>query len=229
VYALCVATVPHHRPCIRKLWKTHIFPDSDKKWQAISVRIRELTDKGRAVLVGTGSVAASEVASNFLVRVGLQFQVLNAKQDKEEAEVVALAGNTGQITVATSMAGRGTDIKLVDSVRQQGGLHVILSERYDAARVDRQLAGRCARQGDPGSFEQMLSLDDVVFSDNFAKLLAKVALVLGVEQNLGREIALIALMWEQKRRERRSYLDRKATQKYDLHQNELLSISGLSE
>ncbi len=229
VYALCVATVPHHRPCIRKLWKTHIFPDSDKKWQAISVRIRELTDKGRAVLVGTGSVAASEIASNFLVRVGLQFQVLSAKQDKEEAEIVALAGNTGQITVATSMAGRGTDIKLVDSVRQQGGLHVILSERYDAARVDRQLAGRGARQGDPGSFEQMLSLDDVVFSDNFAKLLAKVALVLGVEQNLGREIALIALMWEQKRRERRSYLDRKATQKYDLHQNELLSISGLSE
>jgi len=106
---------------------------------------------------------------------------------------------------------------------------VILSERYDAARVDRQLAGRCARQGDPGSFEQMLCLDDVVFSDNFAKLLAKVALVLGVEQNLGRQIALIALMWEQKRRERRSYLDRKATQKYDLQQNELLSISGLSE
>ena len=174
-------------------------------------------------------MAASEIASNFLVKVGLQFQILNAKQDKEEAEVIALAGHTGQITVATSMAGRGTDIKLVDSVRQQGGLHVILSERYDAARVDRQLAGRGARQGDPGSFEQMLSLDDVVFSDNFAKLLAKVAHVLGVEQNLGRQIALIALMWEQKRRERRSYLDRKATQKYDLQQNELLSISGLSE
>ncbi|MEE8321159.1 MAG: prepilin peptidase, partial [Gammaproteobacteria bacterium] len=186
VYALCVAPVPHHRPCIRTLWKTQIFPDSDKKWQAISECIRELTDKGRAVLVGTGSVVASEMASNFLVRAGLQFQVLNAKQDKEEAEVIALAGHTGQITVATSMAGRGTDIKLVNNVREQGGLHVILSERYDAARVDRQLAGRCARQGDPGSFEQMLSLDDVVFSDNLAKLLARVALVLGVEQNVGR-------------------------------------------
>jgi preprotein translocase subunit SecA len=229
VYALCVATVPHHRPCIRTLWETNIFPDSDKKWQAISECIRELTDKGRAVLVGTGSVAASEMASNFLVKAGLQFQVLNAKQDKEEAEIIALAGHTGQITVATSMAGRGTDIKLVDGVRKQGGLHVILSERYDAARVDRQLAGRCARQGDPGSFGQMLSLDDVVYSDNFAKLLARVGLMLGVEQNVGRLIALIALMWEQKRRERRSYKDRVATQKYDLQQGELLSISGLSE
>ncbi|MCZ6525363.1 MAG: hypothetical protein O6928_02205 [Gammaproteobacteria bacterium] len=229
VYAMRVAPVSPHRPCIRELWKTRIFPDSEKKWQAISERICEFTDKGRAVLVGTGSVAASEAGSKFLSRAGLQFQVLNAKQDKEEAEVVALAGNIGQITVATSMAGRGTDIKLVDSVRDQGGLHVILSERYDAARVDRQLAGRCARQGDPGSFEQILSLDEVNFSDNLARFLARVALAFGVEHKVGRQLALIALLWEQKRRERRSYLERKATQKYDLQQGELLSISGLSE
>ncbi|MBT7950040.1 MAG: hypothetical protein HN764_00300, partial [Gammaproteobacteria bacterium] len=198
-------------------------------WDAISARIKELTDKGRAVLVGTGSVAASEKGSNILSQTGLKFQVLNAKQDKEEAEVVALAGNSKKVTVATSMAGRGTDIKLADHVRENGGLHVILSERYDAARVDRQLAGRCARQGDPGSFEQILSLDDADFSTTFAKLLARLALTLGVEQNAGRQVALIALWWEQKRRERRSYLERKATQKHDLQQGELLSISGLSE
>jgi preprotein translocase subunit SecA len=229
VYALRVAAVPPNRPCIRESWKTRILPDSDRKWDAISARIKELTDKGRAVLVGTGSVAASEKGSNILSQTGLEFQVLNAKQDKEEAEVVALAGNSRKVTVATSMAGRGTDIKLADYVRENGGLHVILSERYDAARVDRQLAGRCARQGDPGSFEQILSLDDAEFTATFAKLLSRVALALGVEQNAGRQVALIALWWEQKRRERRSYLERKATQKHDLQQGELLSISGLSE
>jgi preprotein translocase subunit SecA len=229
VYSLRVLSVSPHRPCIRDVWQTRIFADSDRKWQAISDRICDLSSRGRAVLVGTGSVAASEKGSNFLGRAGLVFQVLNAKQDKEEADIIALAGHNGQTTVATSMAGRGTDIKLEDSVREQGGLHVILSERYDAARVDRQLAGRCARQGDPGSFEQILSLDDVVFSGSLAKLLARAALVLGVEQGTGRLIALIALIWEQKQREGRSYLERKATQKYDFQQGELLSISGLSE
>ena len=229
VYGMRVAAVPLHRPCIRKIWKPQIFPGSDKKWQAISARISEFTDKGRAVLVGTGSVAASEMACNFLQQAGLQFQVLNAKQDKNEAELVALAGKIGQITIATCMAGRGTDIKLMNEVKQQGGLHVILSEHYDAARIDRQLAGRCARQGNPGSFEEILSLDDVDFSDILARFMVRVALALGVEQDAGRMFALTALFWEQKRRERRSCLERKATQKYDLQQGELLSISGLSE
>jgi preprotein translocase subunit SecA len=230
VYALRVATLPHHRPCIRQLWKTRLFSDGAKKWQAISERVREIAGQGRAVLVGTGSVSASETASDYLHQAGLsEFRVLNAKQDEEEAEIVALAGQTGQITVATSMAGRGTDIKLAAGVREHGGLHVILSERYDAARVDRQLAGRGARQGDPGSFEQMLSLADVDFSNHLARLVANLALTLRVERGAGRLLALVALFWEQRSRERRSYLIRLATQKYDLQQEELLSISGLAE
>jgi preprotein translocase subunit SecA len=111
-------------------------------------------------LLGTRSVAASEVASRLLAERGLEHKVLNAKQDEEEAEIVAQAGEIGRITIATNMAGRGTDIKLGPGVEELGGLHVILSERHEAGRIDRQLGGRCARQGDPGCFEAILSLED---------------------------------------------------------------------
>jgi hypothetical protein len=116
--------------------------------------------QGRPVLVGTRSIAASEHLSGRLQAAGIAHQVLNAKQDEQEAGCVAHAGEAGQVTIATNMAGRGTDIKLDDAVRAAGGLHVILTELHDASRVDRQLAGRCARMGDPGSWEEILSLDD---------------------------------------------------------------------
>ncbi|RKZ35688.1 MAG: hypothetical protein DRQ37_05870, partial [Gammaproteobacteria bacterium] len=229
VYGLAVATVPPNRPCVRKSLRPQVYTDAEKKWQAISERIRELEAQGRAVLVATASVAASEQAGEVFREAGIDFRVLNAKQDQEEAEIIAMAGQRGQITVATSMAGRGTDIGLEESVRKSGGLHVILSEHFDAARVDRQLAGRCARQGDPGSFETILSLEDKLFTTSGAKLIAKTAAVFGPEQGRGYLLALMALRWEQKRRERKSYRDRLATQKYDRQQGDLLSISGTSE
>lgn len=229
VYKLKVASVPYNKPCIRKTLKTSVFPDSDRKWRAIAVRSREMIGKGRAVLVGTSSVAASETAAANFKKEGLIFNVLNAKQDKEEADIIAEAGQDARITIATSMAGRGTDIKLAKSVRKQGGLHVILSERFDAARVDRQLAGRCGRQGDAGSFEAMLSPSEMAFTNPLSHWFARTAIMQGIGYGPGRLFALFAIRWEQRVRERRSYQERVATQKYNQQQDELLSISGYSE
>ena len=116
--------------------------------------------QGRPVLVGTRSVAASEYLSQLLTKAGLSHRVLNARQDQEEAEIIAQAGQRGQITVATNMAGRGTDILLGPGVKELGGLHVIATERHEARRIDRQLFGRSGRQGDPGSYESFASLED---------------------------------------------------------------------
>jgi preprotein translocase subunit SecA len=229
VYGLAFVRVPYHKPCIRENWESQVFAQASQKWEAIAERARKLTEQGRAVLVGTSSVAASELAAEVLDRAGLEFGVLNAKQDQQEAQLVALAGGSRRITVATSMAGRGTDIKLEDTVRGSGGLHVILSDPYDSARVDRQLAGRCARQGDPGSFEPVLSLEDAEFSNGLLKLMGRLALTLGPERAPGRLLALAAMRMEQRQREQRSHLERQATRKFVAHQDDLLSISGVSE
>ncbi|MDP1612397.1 MAG: preprotein translocase subunit SecA [Sulfuritalea sp.] len=160
VYGLAVVPVPTHQPSRRIHVPDRIFETEDEKWQCVVDRVAELNAKGVPILLGTRSVAASEVASRLLTERALDHQVLNAKQDEEEAAIVALAGESGRITIATNMAGRGTDIKLGSGVEELGGLHVILSERHEAGRIDRQLGGRCARQGDPGCFEAILSLED---------------------------------------------------------------------
>ena len=127
-------------------------------------RICALHKQGRALLVGTRSVEASELLAAKLNEIDLPHRILNARQDQEEAEIIALAGQTTQITVATNMAGRGTDITLSPEVKAAGGLHVIATERHSARRIDRQLFGRCGRQGDPGSCESMVSLEDEVLA-----------------------------------------------------------------
>jgi len=121
------------------------------------------------VLIGTRSVATSELASRHLSAAGLPHVVLNAAQDKAEADIVAAAGQPGQITVATNMAGRGTDIRLSDRAITNGGLHVIMLEAHDARRVDRQLAGRCSRQGEPGTFIPILSLQDALLEETLSR------------------------------------------------------------
>ena len=155
-----VVEVPTHRPVIREPWPERIFGCAEKKWAAIVEEIVELRNQGRPVLVGTRSIDKSICLSGMLREAGVEHQVLNAYRIAEEAEIVAAAGQRGQVTVSTNMAGRGTDIKLGQGVAELGGLHVILSEMHESARIDRQLMGRCARQGDPGSFRQYLSLDD---------------------------------------------------------------------
>ncbi len=160
VYKIWVVPIPTNRPCIRQQWPDRVFPTEDEKFEAAVREIKRLRDQGRAILVGTGSVERSEKLSAKLQRDGIDHRVINAKEHDREAEVVALAGQPGKVTVATNMAGRGTDIKLERSVREAGGLHVLGTERHDSIRVDRQLLGRAARQGDPGSCQFFLSLED---------------------------------------------------------------------
>jgi preprotein translocase subunit SecA len=160
VYRLPVVKVPTNRPVKRRDLGEAVYATTAEKWRAVVARLRELNQTGRPVLVGTRSVGASEELSRLLAAAGLKHQLLNARQDKEEAEIVARAGQVGGITVATNMAGRGTDIKLGKGVEAVGGLHVIATELHESRRIDRQLFGRCGRQGDPGFFEVILSLED---------------------------------------------------------------------
>src|SRR5690606_36584398 len=140
-----------------------LFARRAQKWAAVAQRAAALAAAGRPVLNGTRSIAESEALSAVLNEHGVDHGVLNARQDGEEAQVVAQAGTPGRVTVAPNMAGRGTDIHLGTGVAQRGGLHVILTEYHDSRRIDRQLYGRCARQGEPGSCEAILSLEDELF------------------------------------------------------------------
>jgi preprotein translocase subunit SecA len=137
-----------------------VFPTEDAKFDAVVEEVQRLQTVGRPVLIGTRSVEKSEKLSAKLAAAGIQHQVLNAKQNEQEAQIVAEAGSRGRVTIATNMAGRGTDIKLGPSVVTAGGLHVLGTERHDARRVDRQLIGRSGRQGDPGSGQFFVALDD---------------------------------------------------------------------
>lgn len=160
IYGLAVAVIPTNRPCIRKVLPDTVFATEEVKWETAVGRIRRLHESGRPILIGTRSVRASEHLSEMLSAEGLEHAVLNAVRHREEAQIVAGAGKEGRITVATNMAGRGTDIKLGRGVAELGGLHVMATERHEAGRIDRQLFGRSARQGDPGTAEAFVSLED---------------------------------------------------------------------
>lgn len=159
-YGLTVRRLPLRRPSRRRLLPTRIFPDQSALWQAIATRARALQERGRPVLIGTGSIEDSEALSAVMAEAKLRHVVLNARHDATEASIVEQAGMPGQITIATNMAGRGTDIHLAPGVAEAGGLHVINSQLNRARRIDRQLIGRGARQGDPGSAETWLALDN---------------------------------------------------------------------
>ncbi|MEN6451051.1 MAG: preprotein translocase subunit SecA [Thermoguttaceae bacterium] len=160
IYRSHVLPIPTNRPAIRKRLPDLVFGAADAKWAAIVEEIRQLNDVGRPVLVGTRSIDKSEELSRLLDAAGVKHCVLNANHIAAEADIVAGAGRLGEVTVSTNMAGRGTDIKLGDGVLELGGLHVICTEMHDSSRIDRQLIGRCGRQGDPGTFRQYLGLDD---------------------------------------------------------------------
>jgi len=160
IYGMNVAAIPTDRPCIRKPLAPRIYLNADDKREAVVTEIAELVENDRAVLVGTPSVDASEALAARLETLGIDHKILNATRHESEAEVVAEAGQSRRVTVATNMAGRGTDIKLTEELVTAGGLHVIATEMHSSARIDRQLIGRAARQGDPGSYQFFLSLED---------------------------------------------------------------------
>ena len=160
IYNLDVVVIPTNRPVIRKDYDDLIYRTTREKYNAIIEEVQKILKDDRAVLVGTASVEVSEVISKMLTRAKIKHNVLNAKQHEKEADIIAQAGRKGAVTIATNMAGRGTDIKLDPEVKQNGGLAIIGSERHEARRIDRQLRGRAGRQGDPGSSIFFISLED---------------------------------------------------------------------
>ncbi|MDD2479397.1 MAG: preprotein translocase subunit SecA [Victivallaceae bacterium] len=185
IYKLDVIVIPTNRPCIRKDTNDSVFKTRREKYNAIVQEVEELHKLGQPILLGTTSVEDSEVISRFLKRKNIPHNVLNAKQHQHEAEIIAGAGQKGAVTVATNMAGRGTDIKLGEGVCDLGGLHVVASGRHDARRIDRQLRGRCSRQGDPGSSKFYISLEDNLMrlfgSDRIVKIFDRFGIEEGEE------------------------------------------------
>ncbi len=175
VYRLETEIIPTHRPPQGQLWPTRLFASLEAKEQAIADETARLHQQSRPVLIGAATIEASERLAARLVRSGLSIHLLNGRQDEEEAAIIAQAGRVNAITVATNMAGRGTDIKLAPAVAEAGGLHVIVAELQESTRVDRQLIGRAARQGDPGSARRFLAASDPLLTRHEPALASEIA------------------------------------------------------
>src|SRR4051812_16344203 len=211
IYGCRVVTVPTNRPPIRQKLATMVFGTADVKWHAIIDDLAEQHELGRPVLIGTRSIDKSEVLSHLLAERGIEHKVLNARHVAAEAEIVAQAGQRGKVTVATNMAGRGTDVRLGDGVADLGGLHVICTELHEAQRIDRQLIGRCGRQGDPGTYRQFLALDDEILETAYGPKKAEKLKARGIQLAGGGPISgFETLIYKAQRKvERRHFHDRK--------------------
>ncbi|MBP1778502.1 MAG: preprotein translocase SecA subunit, partial [candidate division NC10 bacterium] len=229
VYRLATVPIPTNRPLHRRAARGRFFVTQEAKWKAIVDRIVSLHGRGRPVLVGTRSVAASERLSALLTQAEIPHRVLNARQDKEEADIVAKAGEAGQVTVATNMAGRGTDIRLGPGVAQLGGLHVIATERHEAARIDRQLFGRCGRQGDPGTYEAIVSLQDEIVKVHGGILWWLALGMATVLRRVPRWAGRLAFFWAQRGSQRLYSRARRDLLEHDEHLDRMLAFSGLVE
>ena len=209
--------IPTNKPVARDDANDSVYKTRREKYNAVLKEIKEVHAKGRPMLVGTISVEVSEHLSRMLKREGIIHSVLNAKYHQQEAEIVSRAGQRGSVTIATNMAGRGTDIKLGAGVAEAGGLHVIGTERHEARRIDRQLRGRCARQGDPGSSHFFISLEDDLMrlfgSDRIVKYMEKMGLEEG--QELEHPLLNRSIGQAQKRVEQHNFQIRKRTLEYD--------------
>lgn len=227
-YRRPVTTIAPHRPSRLVQHPSRVFVTAEQKWMALVADVMRVIDEGRSVLVGTTSIAASEWCAGLLRDQGLDVRTLHAKHDREEAEIVREAGLPGRVTVATNMAGRGTDIKLAPEVSAAGGLHVILSEMNRSTRIDRQLAGRAARQGDLGSYQIYVSLDDELLNILGTKALARFK-----RQANGHKASELGESWlahfhqAQKLYERLGEKQRTQLLKHERKQRELLLPLGL--
>ena len=217
IYALDVTVIPTHKPVSREDREDLVYKTKREKYNAVIDEIIECHKKGQPVLVGTISVEISELLARMLKRKSIPHSVLNAKQHKSEAEVVSRAGQTGAVTIATNMAGRGTDIKLVSGIKELGGLHIIGTERHESRRIDLQLRGRSGRQGDPGSSRFYLSLEDDLMrlfsSDKVAAIMDR----MGIEEGevISAKMVTRAISNAQKKVEVRNYGIRKHLLEYD--------------
>lgn len=230
VYRLDVVSVPTNKPLRREALSDTVCATADRKWKEVIRRVRELHRQGRPVLIGTRSVAASELLSKLLRADRLPHEVLNARQDRHEAQIVGQAGQKGRITVATNMAGRGTDIRLSPGVADLGGLHVLATERHDAHRIDRQLFGRAGRQGDPGSYEVILALDDELIVTFWGNRLQSIGEWFEARKGvLPRWLAIPLVALAQRSAERHNSQVRKDLQKLDDNLSDLLAFTGRPE
>ena len=230
LYGLKVVKIPTHHASRLRRQPDQLYPVQDAKWRRIVTRVIEVHKQRRPVLVGTRSVADSETLSRMLTRVGLPHQVLNARQDEDEAEMIARAGQPGAITIATNMAGRGTDIPLAPGVADSGGLHVIAAERNSARRIDRQLFGRAGRQGDPGSCEAILALDDRIVSEYIPKFLQRLAEIqVRNRDSLPQWLRMMIITYCQRRSESQQRQARRALARMDEYLGRALAFSGKEE
>jgi preprotein translocase subunit SecA len=217
IYKLGVMVIPTNRPVARQDANDSVYKTKREKFNAVLKEITAIHNLGRPILVGTVSVETSEQVSKMLKKAGIVHSVLNAKYHQQEAEIVSRAGQRGGVTIATNMAGRGTDIKLGEGVATLGGLHVIGTERHESRRIDRQLRGRCARQGDPGSSHFFISLEDDLMrlfgADNIVKMMERVGLEEGQELEHG--LLDMSIGSAQKKVEQHNFQRRKRTLEYD--------------
>ncbi len=230
IYGLQTIKVPTHKPSLMIMQPERIYQSLENKRKALLERLAELYKKGRPVLIGTGSVAESEEVAAWLQQAGLPHRVLNASQDKHEAKIIAKAGQQGAITVATNMAGRGTDIALGLGVSELGGLHVISLNSNDSRRIDRQLYGRCARQGDPGSTEAILSLQDPALQQFYSSaMLNLLKSFCPGKKPIPNFLGKLILRLPQRVKERRQRLIRKQVMRHDRYLSRILAFSGKFE
>jgi preprotein translocase subunit SecA len=228
IYKVGVFRVPTNRPCRRVWLSDRVYSTSEEGFKAVAEQIVEWNKQGVPVLIGTRSIEKSERLSALLEAEGIEHQVLNAKNHEIEAQIVAQAGQRGRVTVATNMAGRGTDIKLGEGVAELGGLHVIGTERHEARRIDRQLAGRCARQGDPGAAQFFISLDDEIieaFGEKPAARIRKRYRGRGELTSLQMRRMFVAA---QRKKERQHFRDRKLLMHYEKQRAEMRKNMGLN-
>ena len=223
-YNLPILKIPTHRKCLRKYLGHKVYPDKDSKWQAVSKEVEKWHKQGRPILIGTSSIKDSECLSELLSEREIEHKVLNAKNHLLESEIVKEAGKQFSVTVATSMAGRGTDIKLDDKAKELGGLLVIATQLFPSGRVDRQLYGRCSRQGDPGSVICYHSLDDEIIKNNIPILRLFLKTVYFLPGFFLRPFLKAA----QKRMINKTKKQRKAVMKGDDWLDEILGFTGES-
>ncbi|HKI74231.1 MAG TPA: hypothetical protein VJ998_06295 [Pseudomonadales bacterium] len=227
IYRLPVIPIPTNRPVIREVWEPRYFVDEDSKWAAIRDEIVAVHNTGRPVLIGTRSVKSSHKIAELLDQSRLDYRLLNAVNHAREADIVRDAGNPQMITIATNMAGRGTDIKLAPTVAKRGGLHVIVAERNDSGRIDRQLIGRCARQGDPGTTRIYASLEDDLLARFGSKILKRgAAAALRERPEYGVYAARWAFDLAQRSAQRLAYRQRKTVLRTDTWLDEALIFAG---
>ena len=227
IYHMPTVVIPTNRPCVRTRIPDRVFATEEAKWKAIVEEIRRRHLSGTPLLVGTRSVRASEHLSGLLGAEGLEHQVLNAVRHAEEAQIVAQAGLAGRITVATNMAGRGTDIKLGRGIAAMGGLHVIATERHEAGRIDRQLYGRSARQGDPGSAQAVVSLEDELVRRHAPHLSAALVRRYGrTDREVSSPLTRRVFDAAQKKAERLALRQRKGVLRTDDWLDEYLGFAG---